>query len=163
MWGWPTSHSLPFKAKTQVLGAKTIHEAVESGGPEARRAAETSGNSRRTQTWIITECSNGGVQVLRTVKNGVSTPVHSFHIVSCNLTPRPSCIEMRDWWHEDRGLYSLKSSHAYICENTLPCPFVALCCSKSEISSLLELCTIPTTIANRGKPGHRNGFPRKAT
>ncbi|KAF5932500.1 hypothetical protein HYC85_028671 [Camellia sinensis] len=29
---------------------------------------------------------------------------------SCNSTPRPSCIDMRDWWHEDRGLHSLKSS-----------------------------------------------------
>ncbi|GMP49283.1 hypothetical protein CsSME_00016320 [Camellia sinensis var. sinensis] len=22
---------------------------------------------------------------------------------SCNSTPRPSCIEMYDWWHEDRA------------------------------------------------------------
>ncbi|CAL5382476.1 unnamed protein product [Camellia sinensis] len=29
--------------------------------------------SKRTQSWMITECSNGDVQVLRTVKNGVST------------------------------------------------------------------------------------------
>ncbi|KAF5933864.1 hypothetical protein HYC85_030035 [Camellia sinensis] len=27
---------------------------------------------------------------------------------SCNPNPRPSCIEMRDWWHEDRGLHSLE-------------------------------------------------------
>ncbi|GMQ01516.1 hypothetical protein CsSME_00048126 [Camellia sinensis var. sinensis] len=23
--------------------------------------------------------------------------------LSCNSTPRPSCIKMRDWWHEDRA------------------------------------------------------------
>ena len=48
---------------------------------------------------------------------------------------------MSDWCPEDRGLHSLKSRHAYICDNTLPCPFVALCCSKSEIGSLPELGT----------------------
>ncbi|KAF5942214.1 hypothetical protein HYC85_019856 [Camellia sinensis] len=42
----------------------------EFGDPEARRVAETSGNSKRTQTWMITGCSNGDVQVLRMVKNG---------------------------------------------------------------------------------------------
>ena len=67
--------------------------------------------------------------------------VHSFHIKSCKLTPRPSCIEMRDWWHEDRRLHSLKSSQAYICENTLLCPFPALCCSKPEIRSFQKPCT----------------------
>ena len=36
--------------------------------------AETSGNSKRTQTGVITKCSNGDVQVLRTIKNGASTP-----------------------------------------------------------------------------------------
>ena len=52
---------------------KTKQKTVESRDPKARRVAETSGNSKRTQTWIITECSNGDVQVLRTVNNGVST------------------------------------------------------------------------------------------
>ncbi|KAF5939862.1 hypothetical protein HYC85_021029 [Camellia sinensis] len=37
---------------------KTRHLTVEFGDPEARRVAETSGNSKRTQTWMITECSN---------------------------------------------------------------------------------------------------------
>ncbi|GMQ06760.1 hypothetical protein CsSME_00051214 [Camellia sinensis var. sinensis] len=31
-------------------------------------------------------------------------------ISMCNSTPRPSCIEIRDWWHEDRGLHSLKAN-----------------------------------------------------
>ena len=50
-----------------------LHKIVESRDPEARRVAEASGNSRRSQTRMITECSNGDGQVLRTVKNGVST------------------------------------------------------------------------------------------
>ncbi|KAF5947261.1 hypothetical protein HYC85_013218 [Camellia sinensis] len=57
---------------------QTKHKTVEFGDPEARRVAETSGNSKRTQTWMITECSNGDVQVLRTVKNGVSTGEMAF-------------------------------------------------------------------------------------
>ena len=64
----------PPRQNTSVW-CKTRHKTVESRDPEARRVAETSGNSRRTQTWMITECSNGDVQVLRTVKNGVSTAV----------------------------------------------------------------------------------------
>ena len=91
-------------------------------------------------------CLNSQSPTLRIIHDGVQVllcfHVHSFRIESCNSTPRPSCIDMRDWWHEDRGLHSLKSSHAYICENTLSCPFVALCCSKSEISGLLERCAI---------------------
>ncbi|CAL5420664.1 unnamed protein product [Camellia sinensis] len=59
----------PQKQNTSVW-CKTKHKTVESRGLEARRMAETSDNSRRTQTWMITECSNGDVQVLRTVKNG---------------------------------------------------------------------------------------------
>ncbi|KAF5962128.1 hypothetical protein HYC85_003337 [Camellia sinensis] len=47
---------------------QTKHKKVEFGDPEARRVAETSGNSKRAQTWMITECSNGDVQVLRTFK-----------------------------------------------------------------------------------------------
>ncbi|KAF5955570.1 hypothetical protein HYC85_008426 [Camellia sinensis] len=31
---------------------------VKFGDPEARRVAETAGNSKRTQTWMITECLN---------------------------------------------------------------------------------------------------------
>ncbi|GMP42081.1 hypothetical protein CsSME_00011943 [Camellia sinensis var. sinensis] len=27
---------------------------------------------------------------------------------SCNSTPRPSCIEIRDWRHEDRGMHTYK-------------------------------------------------------
>ena len=73
--GWLTSLPLPSNAKTHKSWCKTKHRTSRLRGPEARRAAGTSGNSKRTQTWIITERSNGDVQVLRMVKNGVSTPV----------------------------------------------------------------------------------------
>ena len=43
VWGWPTSHSLPLQGKTQVFGAKPD---TKQSSPEARRVAETSGNSR---------------------------------------------------------------------------------------------------------------------
>ena len=52
---------------------KTKHKTVESRDLETRRVAETSRNSRWTQTRMITECSISDVQVLRTVKNRVST------------------------------------------------------------------------------------------
>ena len=29
----------------------------------------------------------------------------SSYIELCNSVPRPSCIGMRDWWHEDRGMH----------------------------------------------------------
>ena len=73
VWGWPTSYFPPSKAKQQVFDAKTKHKTNKSRGLEARRVAEPFENSRRTQTWVIIECSNDDVQVLRTVKNGVST------------------------------------------------------------------------------------------
>ena len=73
MRGCPKSHSLPSKAKTQVFGAKPDTKQSSSEILRQGARAETSGNSKRTQTWMITECSNGDVQVLRTVKNGVST------------------------------------------------------------------------------------------
>ncbi|CAL5378517.1 unnamed protein product [Camellia sinensis] len=74
----------PPRQNTSVW-CKTRHNTVESRGPEARRATETSGNSRQTQTRVITKCSNGDIQVLRTVKNGVSTKTHPllcFKVVS---------------------------------------------------------------------------------
>ncbi|GMP44422.1 hypothetical protein CsSME_00013359 [Camellia sinensis var. sinensis] len=74
VWGCLTRHSLPLQGKTQVFGAKP--DTKQSSREILRQGAqaETSGNSRRTQTWMITECSNDDVPVLRTVKNGVSTP-----------------------------------------------------------------------------------------
>jgi len=62
----------PQRQNTSVW-CKTKHKIVESRDPEAGRVAETSGNSRQTQTWMITKYSNNDVQVLRTIKNGVST------------------------------------------------------------------------------------------
>ena len=59
--------------QNKSVWCQTKHKIVEFGDPEARRVAAPSGNSKRTQTWMVTECSNGDVQVLRTVKNGVST------------------------------------------------------------------------------------------
>ncbi|KAF5936194.1 hypothetical protein HYC85_027323 [Camellia sinensis] len=66
----------PFPApprQSTSVWCKTRHKTVESRDPEARHVAETSGNSRRTQTWMITECSSGDVQVLR-------TPPHYFRL-----------------------------------------------------------------------------------
>ena len=75
----------PPRQNTSVW-CKTRHKTVEFGDPETRRVAENSGNSKRTQTRIITECSNGDVQVLRTVKNGVSTLwMHQVKAVSFTL------------------------------------------------------------------------------
>ena len=55
-------------------------------------------------------CLNSRSSTLRINHDGVSVLlclyVHSFHIESCNSTPRPSCIEMRGWWHEDRGMHT---------------------------------------------------------
>ena len=72
----------PSKQNTSVW-CKT--KTIESGGLEASRVAETSGNSRRTQTRMITECSSGDVQVLRTVKNGVSTHTRTLITTMCRL------------------------------------------------------------------------------
>ena len=61
------------QGKNASVWCKTRRQKVESRDPEARRVAESFGNSGRTQTRMIIECSNGDVQVLRTVKNGVAT------------------------------------------------------------------------------------------
>ncbi|KAF5953591.1 hypothetical protein HYC85_006447 [Camellia sinensis] len=55
----------PPRQNTSVW-CKARHNTVESRDPKARRATETSRNSRRTQTRVITKCSNGDVQVLKT-------------------------------------------------------------------------------------------------
>ena len=73
VWGCLTRHSLPFQGKTKVFGAKPNTKRSSSEVLRQGARAENSGNSKQTQTWIITECSSGDVQVLRTVKNGVST------------------------------------------------------------------------------------------
>ncbi|GMP85134.1 hypothetical protein CsSME_00038413 [Camellia sinensis var. sinensis] len=49
-------YTLPVAAKTSRWPLAMA--GVKFGDPEARRVAETSGNSKRTQTWMITECSN---------------------------------------------------------------------------------------------------------
>ncbi|GMP24241.1 hypothetical protein CsSME_00001575 [Camellia sinensis var. sinensis] len=76
----------PPRQNTSVW-CKTKHKTVESRDPEARRVAETSGNSRRTQTWMITKCSNGDVQVLRTVKNGEHVILACIGLVSVGFWP----------------------------------------------------------------------------
>ena len=70
--GWPTSHPFPSEAKPQVLGPQPSTKTNKLRDPKARRATETFGNSKRTRAWMIIECSNDDVQVLKTVKNGVS-------------------------------------------------------------------------------------------
>ena len=71
--GWLTSLFPPSEAQNTSPWCKTKHRTGKLRDPEAKCAAEASGNSKRTQTWMIIERSNGDVQVLRTVKNGVST------------------------------------------------------------------------------------------
>ena len=39
--------------------------------------------------------------------------VHSFYIELHNSTPRPSCLEMRDWGHEDRGMHTFVKIHCH--------------------------------------------------
>ncbi|KAF5931264.1 hypothetical protein HYC85_032137 [Camellia sinensis] len=65
----------------QVFGAKPDTKRSSSGILRQGARAETSGNSKRTQTWKITVCSNGDVQALRTVKNGVSTTGEKMSVV----------------------------------------------------------------------------------
>ena len=81
------------QSKNTSVWCKTKHKTVKSRDPEARRVAKTSGNSRRTQTWMITECSNGDVQVLRAVKNGVST-------MSLHLKRKQPSMQLKKWWNE---------------------------------------------------------------
>ncbi|KAF5954298.1 hypothetical protein HYC85_007154 [Camellia sinensis] len=79
VWGCLTRHSLPPPRKNTSVWCKTRHNTVESRDPEVRRATETSGNSRRTQTRLyrdinlvnnkgfhmtITNCNNFVVECL---------------------------------------------------------------------------------------------------
>ncbi|CAL5419199.1 unnamed protein product [Camellia sinensis] len=63
------------KSKNTSLWSTTKHKTDKLRDLEARHATETSGNSKRTRAWMIIECSDDDVQVLRTVKNGVSTHI----------------------------------------------------------------------------------------
>ena len=79
----------------------------------------------------------------------------------------PSAIMYRDAWLVARG-----SRHADICENTLLCPFPAVCCSKSRISGLPRLGThfknrckqrlirAASWISAQRQPGHASFFIR---
>ena len=68
--GWPTSY--PQNRNTSPWST-TKHKIDKLRDPKARRVAETFGNSKWTRAWMIIECSNDDVQVLRTVKKWVST------------------------------------------------------------------------------------------
>ncbi|GMP72839.1 hypothetical protein CsSME_00030739 [Camellia sinensis var. sinensis] len=57
VWGCLTRHSLPLQSKTQAFGVKPGTKQSSSEILRQGARAETSGNSKRTQTWIITECS----------------------------------------------------------------------------------------------------------
>ena len=71
--GMANKPSSSLKSKTTSPWSTTKHKIDKLRDPKARRAVETFGNSKRTRAWMIIECSNDDVQVLRTVKNGVST------------------------------------------------------------------------------------------
>ena len=71
--GMANKPSPSLRSKTTSPWSTTKHKIVKLRDPKARCAAETFRNSRRTRAWMITECSNDDIQVLRTVKNGAST------------------------------------------------------------------------------------------
>ncbi|CAL5390113.1 unnamed protein product [Camellia sinensis] len=73
----------------QVFGAKPDTKRSSSEILRQGARAKTPGNSKRTQTWKITVCSNDDVQVLRTVKNGVSTGCSIDDVVYYILGKRP--------------------------------------------------------------------------
>ena len=68
------------------------------------------GNEARFVLRVTERVSIPKSLTLRITHDGVrfycSIHMHSSYIELCNLTPRPSCIEMRDWWHEDRGVHT---------------------------------------------------------
>ena len=73
------------RSKTTSPWSTIKHKTDKLRDPKARHAAETSENSKRTRAWMIIECSNNDVQVLRTVKNGLSTYasiIQLFHTIS---------------------------------------------------------------------------------
>ena len=67
------------------------------------------GNEARFVLRVTERVSIPKSPTLRITHDGVrfccSIHLHSSYIELCNPTPRPSCIEMRDWWHEDRGMH----------------------------------------------------------
>ncbi|GMP69427.1 hypothetical protein CsSME_00028696 [Camellia sinensis var. sinensis] len=65
------------RRKNTSAWSTTKHKTDKLRDPKARRVAETSENSKRTRAWMIIECSNDDIRVLRMVKNGVSTPTMS--------------------------------------------------------------------------------------
>ena len=69
------------RSKITSPWSTTKHKTNKLRDLKARRTTETFRNSIRTRAWMIIECSNDDVQVLRTVKNGVST------IVLADLVP----------------------------------------------------------------------------
>lgn len=103
------------RSKTTSVWYKTKHKTNKSRGLEVRRVAETSENSRRTQKRVIIECSNDDVQVLRTVKNGVSTIGQPFLLV---CRPENSTMLRFATIENKKGHSSLFAR--YVCTTTLP-------------------------------------------
>ncbi|KAF5941257.1 hypothetical protein HYC85_022424 [Camellia sinensis] len=98
----------------------TKHKTNKSKGLEARRAAETSENSRRTRTWIIIKCSNDDVQVLRTVKNGVAKAKRMYHVIQKKHFTFDTCwdiLRRSCKWNEFRTQSKKSTQHAYPCSN----------------------------------------------
>ncbi|KAF5938359.1 hypothetical protein HYC85_022618 [Camellia sinensis] len=64
---------------------------------------------------------------------------HPFHIELCNSTPRPSCIDMRDWWHEDRGMHTSVKIHCYA-------PFLLSVAANKKLATFQSLARFPRII-----------------
>ena len=67
------------------------------------------GNEVRSVLRVTERVSIPKSPTLRIIHDGVrfccSIHMHSSYIELCKSAPRPSCIDMRDWWHEDRGMH----------------------------------------------------------
>ena len=104
------------------------------------------GNEARFVLRVTERVSIPKSPTLRITHDGVrfccSIHLHSSYIELCNPTPRPSCIDMRDWWHEDRGM------HIFVKYIAMP-----FCCSllqqNQESAVFRGLARFPRTIAKQ--------------
>ncbi|CAL5335944.1 unnamed protein product [Camellia sinensis] len=76
---WLTCHKagrqvtlLSRQEATSSWSKNNMHNTERFRGSKTRRSTEDFGHSKQTQTRTIVECTNNDVQVLKTVKNGVS-------------------------------------------------------------------------------------------
>lgn len=79
--------------------------------------AYCTGNEARFVLRVTERVSISKSPTLRITHDGVRfccrIHMHSSYIELCNSAPRPSCIDVRDWWHEDRGMHIFVKIHCY--------------------------------------------------